>query len=176
MFKKLLSTPTAQLGRLLDTLERRGSQRETLILVTSDHGESLGEHGEPTHGMTLYDAAMKVPLILSGPGVPEARSVGGVVRGVDVAPTLLSLAGLPPLAEADGRDLAPLLLPGGGASREWAYSETLLPQLDFGWAPLHAVRTADELYVRAPRPELYWLASDPGQLEDLRKAFQLIGA
>jgi tetratricopeptide (TPR) repeat protein len=138
--------------------------------VTSDHGESLGEHGELNHGMTLYDAAMRVPWILAGPGVPGGRVVRGVVRGVDVAPTLLALAGAPALPGADGDDLGPLLGAKGGASTRVAYTETLLPQLDFGWAPLYGVRTNEELYVRAPRRELYDLAADPGQLRDLSGA------
>ena len=120
--------------------------------------------------MTLYDSVMRVPWILSGPGVPAGRTVSGVERAIDVAPTLLSLANLPALPDADGSDLVPLMAPGAVPSPHWAYSETLLPQLDFGWAPLHAVRTSEELYVRAPRPELYQLAEDPGQQRDLSRA------
>jgi arylsulfatase A-like enzyme/Flp pilus assembly protein TadD len=158
-----------ELGRLRDGLASQGAG-ETLWAVTADHGESLGDHGELNHGMTLYDAALHVPWILHGPGVPADRSVEGVVRAVDVAPTLLSLAGLPSLPDVDGRDLAPLLAPDAGPSPHWAYSESLLPKLDFGWAPLHAIRTRDLLYVRAPRPELYVLADDPDQQHDRASA------
>jgi arylsulfatase A-like enzyme/Flp pilus assembly protein TadD len=156
-----------ELGRLLLGLEAHGRLADTIVAVTSDHGESLGEHGELNHGMTLYDATMRVPWIVAGPGVPAGRVVPGVVRGVDVAPTLLALAGAPALPGADGEDLEPLLHGKGELSTRVAYTETLLPQLDFGWAPLHGVRTNEALYVRAPRPELYDLAADPGQLRDL---------
>jgi len=159
-----------ELGRLLLGLEARGRLADTLVAVTSDHGESLGEHGELNHGMTLYDAAMRVPWIMTGPGVPAGRVVRGVVRGVDLAPTLLALAGAPALPDADGDDLTSLLADSDHASTRWAYAESLLPQLDFGWAPLHAVRTGAELYVRAPRPELYDVTADPGQLRDLSAA------
>jgi len=156
-----------EIGRLRAALVSAGRDEGSLWAVTADHGESLGEHGELSHGMTLYDGALRVPFILRGPGVPAGRSVGGVVRGVDLAPTLLSLAGLPPLPGADGHDLLPWMAPGAGPSPYWAYSESLLPQLDFGWAPLHGIRTATELYVRAPRPELYALVEDPGEQHDL---------
>jgi len=155
-----------ELGRLLGTLADRGRLRDTLVAVTSDHGESLGEHGEASHGMTLYDAALRVPWLLAGPGVPEGRVVSGIARTIDVAPTLLSMAGLDPLPGADGEDLSPFLDAETLGAERWAYAETLLPALDYGWAPLHALRASDRLYVRAPRPELYDLADDPGQRED----------
>lgn len=155
----------AELGRLLRALQAAGRLDRTLVTVTSDHGESLGEHGETNHGLTLYDAAVRVPWIVAGPGVPAGRVVRGIARGVDVAPTLLALAGLPGLPEADGRDLSGALV-SGTTGAAWAYAETLLPQLDFGWAPLHAIRTDAHLYVRAPRRELYDLASDPDQRDD----------
>ncbi|MBW2316370.1 MAG: sulfatase-like hydrolase/transferase [Deltaproteobacteria bacterium] len=156
-----------EVGRLRSALEAQGRDASTVWAVTSDHGESLGEHGETSHGLTLYDGALRVPFVLSGPGVPPGREVSGVVRAVDVTPTLLSLAGLPSLSDTDGADLVPLLAVGAAPSPHWAYAETLIPELDFGWAPLHAVRTATELYVRAPRPELYRIADDPGQERDL---------
>jgi len=156
-----------QLGRLLDGLERGGSHRETLILVTSDHGESLGEHGESTHAYTLYDAVLRVPLILAGPGVPRGRVVESVVRTVDVAPTLLALAALPPLAEADGEPLLAHLVDGPPPPERLAYAETLATRIDQGWSPLFAARSRRHLFVRAPRAELYEVSEDPAQLENL---------
>ncbi len=157
----------SELGRLLDGLESRGLRERTLILVTSDHGESLGEHGESTHAYTLYDAVLRVPLILSGPGVPQGRVVPSLVRAVDVAPTLLALAGLPAFAEADGEPLTPHLQDGPPPPARLAYSETLATRIEQGWSPLFAARSERHLLVRAPRPELYDVEADPAQLENL---------
>ena len=157
----------SQLGRLLDGLESSGSRRETLILVTSDHGESLGEHGESTHAYTLYDAVLRVPLILAGPGVTPGRVAQSLVRTVDVAPTLLALTGLPALAGADGEPLTAYLGDGPPPPARIAYAETLATRIDQGWSPLFAARSERHLYVRAPRPELYDVSADPAQLENL---------
>jgi arylsulfatase A-like enzyme/Flp pilus assembly protein TadD len=157
----------AQLGRLVEALHQDGRLSRTVIAVTSDHGESLGEHAEDDHSYTLYDAVLAVPLLLRGPGLPAGRVVEPVVGLVDLAPTLTALLGLPALAPVDGEDLAPLWKDGAAAPSRVAYAETLATQLDLGWSPLHAARSADHLYVRAPRPELYAVASDPKQLDDL---------
>ena len=98
----------AQLGRLLRRVEEVGKGAPTLVLVTADHGESLGEHGEDTHGIFLYDSTIRVPFILAGPGVPAGSVARTVARGIDVAPTLLDYAGL--AAKGDGGALA---APGG---------------------------------------------------------------
>ncbi len=157
----------AELGRLLGALEGDGRLARTLVVVTSDHGESLGEHGEPTHAYSLYDATQHVPLLVSGPGIPSGGVVAGVVRaGVDVAPTLLELAGVAPPESLDGRSLVPLWSAGETAPRH-AYAETLATQLDFGWAPLFALRSERYLFVDAPRPELYDVGADPGQTRNL---------
>ncbi|HEX2484565.1 MAG TPA: sulfatase-like hydrolase/transferase [Myxococcota bacterium] len=155
----------AQVGRLLEGLRASGRLERTIVAVTSDHGEGLGEHGERTHSYTLYDATLAVPLLVQGPGVPRGRVVPGVVSLASLAPTLLALAGLPPLADADGRDLAPLFAE--GRADETAYAESLATQLDHGWAPLHALRTSLHHYVRAPRPELYDVVADPRERTNL---------
>jgi len=166
----------SQVGRLLAHLRTSGRLEQSLVLVTSDHGESLGEHGEKTHSTALYDSVLKVPLLLQGPGIPPGRVVERLVRLKDVAPTLLSLAGVAPLDAATGENLAPLLQepaearaePGAEAGGErMAYAETLATMLDNGWAPLHAIRTEDWLYVRSPRPELYDVRQDPRQIDNL---------
>jgi arylsulfatase A-like enzyme/tetratricopeptide (TPR) repeat protein len=159
----------AQVGRLLDALAARFGPAGTLVAVTSDHGESLGEHGEVTHSYTLHDATQRVPLWLAGPGVPAGRVVRELVRLEDLAPTLLALAGAPPLAGATGASLVPLL-EGAPAEPRAAYQETLAGRLDYGWSPLFGVRTARHRYVRAPRPELYDLEADPGELRNLADA------
>jgi choline-sulfatase len=163
----------ASLGQLVDALRAGGRLDDTIVAVTSDHGESLGEHGEETHSLTLYDATLAVPLIFRGPGVPVGRAVESVVRGVDVAPTILALLGMAPFADADGLDLAPTWQTHPSGPPRTAYAETLATRFDFGWSPLFAIRSSSHLYVRAPRPELYDLRSDPSQRSNLLAAHRV---
>jgi hypothetical protein len=155
-----------QLGRFLAALRARFGEAGLLVAVASDHGESLGEHGEPRHSYSIYDATQRVPLILAGVGMPEGLVVKAPVRLVDVAPTLLEAAGLPPLPAADGRALQPLI-----ESREdeprTAYVETFATRYDYGWSALQGLRTDRFKYIRAPRPELYDVKQDPGERDDL---------
>ena len=137
--------------------------RAGLVTVfTADHGESLGEHRERTHGFFLYDTTTVVPAIVHWPVHIGPRVSRAPVRLVDLAPTMLDLAGLAPLAAADGVSLAALL---GGRKQpdEPAFLETQQPWITYGWSPLAAVRHGGFKYVRAPRPELYDLARDPGE-------------
>jgi arylsulfatase A-like enzyme/Flp pilus assembly protein TadD len=156
----------AQLGRLVAALRARGELDRTLVVVTSDHGESLGEHDELTHGYTLHDAVLRVPLVLRGPGVPAGRVVDPLVRSVDVAPTVLAWLGQDGLAATAGHDLRPLWQ-GADPAERVAYSETLATELELGWSPLFSIRTRRFRYVQAPRPELYDLESDPAERENL---------
>jgi len=158
-----------QVGRLVDAVRAKWPGPGTLFVATSDHGESLGEHGEGTHSLGIYDATQRVPLILSGVGLPGGRVVDAVAGLVDLTPTLLGLAGLPAPPGLDGRDLTPLT-EGGPDPGTLAYLETLAPRLAYGWSPLFGLRSADFKYVRAPRPELYDLRNDPGELENLADA------
>jgi arylsulfatase A-like enzyme/Tfp pilus assembly protein PilF len=155
-----------QVGRLLEGIRRRFGLEGLLFVVTSDHGESLGEHGEQTHTYGIYDATQWVPLLMMGPGLPAGRAVATPVRLVDVGPTLLARAGAAPLGEVRGRDLAPLVFEPRPEPRV-AYMETLDTQLAMDWSPLLGVRTDRFKYIRAPAPELYDLAADPHELDDL---------
>jgi arylsulfatase A-like enzyme len=155
----------AQLGRLLDGLRGREAGG-LLVAVASDHGESLGEHGELTHAYGVYDATQRVPLLLRGPGLPEGSTIREPVRLADLAPTILELCGAAPLGAVEGRSLLPLLAGGEGRGERLAYVETLATQLDFRWSPLLGIRSARWKYVRAPRPELYDLRLDPGEREN----------
>jgi arylsulfatase A-like enzyme/Tfp pilus assembly protein PilF len=164
----------SQLSVLLDVVAESTAEN-TLVVVTADHGESLGEHQEADHGFGLYDTVLRVPLVVRGPGVPAGRVVDDLVRSIDLTPTLLDLAGLAPIAEADGASLVPLLASGplaksSAAEQRLAYAETLAPEIEFGWSPLFAVRSQRFHYVRAPRPELYDLEADPGQRVNLLEA------
>ncbi|MDH3685054.1 MAG: sulfatase-like hydrolase/transferase, partial [Myxococcales bacterium] len=161
----------AQIARLRTRVDGRWPDGKTLWTVTSDHGESLGEHGEATHAYGLYDATQQVPLILAGPGFPAGGVVDSVVGLRDIAPTLGALAGARSLRGASGRSLMPLLA--GDASEEpgaVAYLETVAPQIDWRWSPLLGIRTATHKYIRAPRPELYDVRADPGETRDLSGA------
>lgn len=157
----------AALGRIVNALRDAGRLDTTLVVVTADHGESLGEHGERTHGYGLYDATLAVPLVLRGPGVPVGRTLGGVVSTVDVAPTILGQLGQPPLGDIDGHDLAQRWTEGSPPAEDVAYAETLATSIDHGWSPLHALRSLTHHYVRAPRPELYDVRRDPGERANL---------
>lgn len=162
----------AQIGRLLAQVEARGALDRTIVLVTADHGESLGEHGEDTHGVFVYDATLRVPWIMAGPGIPRGQRSQTVARGVDVTPTLADLAGVSVPAGRDGRSLR-AAVEGREMSDEPAYVESLMSQLHLGWAPLHGLRSARWKFVDAPRRELYDLTSDPA--ERLNRVDQVSG-
>ena len=163
----------AALAELLAGIERAGRRGRLLAIATSDHGEGLGEHGEPTHGVFLYRQTMQVPLVVSGPawGVRRDASIGEPVSLADVAPTLLELAGLPPLPGSDGYSLATTLT-GRGAppARPGVLAESHLPRLEFGWSGLRAVVRGDEKLIDAPRPELFDLARDPDETTNLAES------
>ncbi len=155
-----------ELGRVFEALRKSGRWENTLVVVTADHGEGLGEHGELTHTYLIYESTMHVPLIVRGPGVPKGARIADVVSNAAIAPTLAELAKLGPLAEADVTSFAGLLR-GEKPRDEFAYSESLAGYLDHGWAPIHAIRTRAEKYIRAPRAELFDLDADPGEQKNL---------
>jgi choline-sulfatase len=154
-----------QLGRLLAAVEAREPKGSTVVLVTADHGESLGEHGEDTHGIFIYDSTLRVPWIMVGPEIESGRVVSTVARGIDVAPTLLDYAGLSVRPEMEGRSLRRAAA-GGTLDDAPAYAESLHAQLQYGWAPLHALRTDRFKLIDAPRAELYDLKSDAAETQD----------
>ncbi|MDX2000371.1 MAG: sulfatase-like hydrolase/transferase, partial [Thermoanaerobaculia bacterium] len=157
-----------QVGRLLAALEQTGRGGRTIVAVVADHGESLGDHGELTHGLLLYEPTVRVPLLLRGPGLPAGRTVAAPVSTADLAPTLAGLAGVPfPALGLDGRDLSADLATGAELPTGDLYAETQYPSL-FGWSPLSAVRRGRFKYIDSSRPELYDLANDPQELRDLR--------
>ncbi len=154
-------------GRLLEGLSAARRLDRTIVVVVGDHGESLGEHREPTHGFFIYDATTHVPLILAGPGVP-VRTVTEQVRIVDVMPTVLGLLGASPPSSVDGTDLLAGERRGSGvAPVPPALSETWYPRFHYGWSELVAIRDGRFKLIRAPRPELYDLKEDPGEIDDL---------
>lgn len=161
----------AQVGRLLAELNRHGIARTTIVVVVGDHGEELGEHGELTHGLLLYEPSLHVPLLLRAPGVlPQGWVVESPVSLVDLAPTLAGLLERPlsgtPGRPLDGRDLSTLLRERRQPPREDVYAESLYGTC-FGWSPVFAVRRGETKYISAPRPELYDLRRDPGESRNL---------
>lgn len=154
-----------QIGRLFGKLAQMGAESQTIVAVTADHGESLGDHNEETHGVFIYDATLRVPLILAGPGI-SAGSVSNVVgRGVDVMPTLVDAAGLQVPEHLDGRSLK-LALEGRTMDDEGTYIESLLAERQFGWAPLRGFRDSRWKFIDAPEPELYDLLQDAAEMKN----------
>jgi choline-sulfatase len=162
-------------GKLIDEIRKHGLYDETLIAVMADHGESLGAHGENTHGIFLYDETLHVPLLFK---LPLERSAGRRIetraRLVDVAPTILQEAGLPIPKDMQGESLKSLMNPSAKnagpdapAEDRSAYAETDYPHRAFGWSSLRALRTGKYLYVRAPEAELYNQADDPTAAHNL---------
>jgi len=153
-------------GRLVSRQRERGRLERTLLAVTADHGEGLGDHGEQEHGFFLYREAVQVPLIVRLPGGARGGTrVRGTVAQVDVPATLLDLAGVP----ADGLDghSQRLAIDKGVAEDRPVYSETFLPRYHFGWSELRAVTDDRYRYIQAPRPELFDARTDPGERTDL---------
>lgn len=152
-----------QLARLINAA--RSENARTFILVTADHGESLGEHGEGTHGIFVYDATIRVPWVMAGPSVPEGRVSRTVARLIDVLPTLADYAGLAIRHDVDGRSLR-AAADGSEMSDAPSYAESLYPEVELGWAPLYAWRTAGFKFIKAPRPEFYDLVTDASETKN----------
>jgi choline-sulfatase len=154
-------------GRLLTALADTRAAERTLVIVTSDHGEGLGEHGEDVHGYFVYETTLAVPLIVRGPGVRPGTVVEPVVRSVDLFPTILDMAGLGrDIPRNSGRTLRAALA-GGRLEDEPAFAESLVPLVHYGWSDLRVVRDERWKYILAPRPELYDLERDPRELQNL---------
>jgi tetratricopeptide (TPR) repeat protein len=158
----------SEIGRLLSGLKEKGLLENTLVAVLSDHGESLGEHGENTHGLFIYRSTIQVPLIMHMPGVLQ----GGTVRSdpvsvVDLPPTFLELMGAPTMplpAEAAGRSVAGPVEPG------ILYAESELPLRAYGWAPLYSLQDGETRFIAAPQPELYDMATDREEMANLAES------
>jgi choline-sulfatase len=151
-----------QLGRFLDAVQKKSSPERTLIAILADHGESFSEHGEYAHGVFLYDATVRIPFLMAGPGVPPGLRVKQQARVIDLLPTLLELMGSKAPPQLQGANLIPAFTAKEMPARP-AYIETLFSKINMGWAELRAVRTDRWKFIRAPKPELYNLIEDPGE-------------
>lgn len=158
----------ALVGRFLMALKASGHHDNATVILLSDHGEGLGDHGEDEHGMFLYRETIQVPLIVKLPGGGSAgRRVAEPVQHIDVVPTVLDVIGVPSggsdRATLQGRSLLPVLRGTGTLLTASIYAETLSPRLHFGWSELYALTDDRYRYIRAPRDELYDLSQDPGE-------------
>jgi arylsulfatase A-like enzyme len=148
-------------GRLLDQLRALDVYDRATIVLLSDHGEGLGDHGEQEHGLFLYNSTVHVPLVVKLPGQQRTRRVAVPVQQIDLVPTILDLAGAPKRTELHGRSLRPLLEGTGTLPDTGIYSEALYSRYHFGWSELYGLTDARYRLVRAPRDELYDLERDP---------------
>jgi choline-sulfatase len=162
-------------GQLVDALKAQGRYDAATIVLVSDHGEGLGDHGELEHGLFIYDESIRVPFIVKPPGAPRLRSGPGGGRRVsvpvqltDVAQTLMDASG-PSTTLGTGRSLWPVITGGDPASlpEVGVYSESLYARYHFGWSELQALTDARFRYIRAPRPELYDLTADPREQQNI---------
>jgi choline-sulfatase len=160
-------------GRLVSDLKRLDVYERATIVLLSDHGEGLGDHGEQEHGIFLYDETIRVPLVVKLPRERDAgRRVTAPVQHVDIVPTVLDLAGARPPKGLPGRSLVAAM---DGRARPEAqprgvYSEALYPLYHFGWSPLFALTDERYRYVLAPRPELYDLAADRAERTNIEQS------
>jgi arylsulfatase A-like enzyme/Flp pilus assembly protein TadD len=164
-----IAAADAVVGDVIAELRRLGVYDRAVVLLLSDHGEGLGEHGEREHGLLLYRSTLQVPLLLKLPGGSlGGSSVASPAQLVDVYPTLLSLVGIAPPAGLPGRSLLELPRTAAGADRE-LYAETYYPRLHFGWSELTSLIRGRFHFIQGPDPELYDLAADAAELHQLRE-------
>jgi len=155
------------IGRLVEKLKLLGLYDKTAIIITADHGEMLGEHGEKTHAYFVYQSAIKVPLIIKLPGSRKGRRIGSTVGLVDIAPTICGLLGVGSGSAMQGKDLSGYVRgTESGRDERYFYCESLVPT-KYGCNPLLAVVAGRWKYIDTTRPELYDLTSDPGERENL---------
>jgi tetratricopeptide (TPR) repeat protein len=157
-----VSAADAALAPLISPILEQGAATRTLVVVTGDHGEALGDHGEQTHGLFAYDATLRVPLFFYQPRLFRPRVLDDPARHVDILPTVLDAIGIAPPAGLDGVNLMPAVATGRQVTPP-SYFEALSASLNRGWAPLVGVASGSLKYIDLPIPELYDVASDPAE-------------
>jgi len=156
------------IGEFLSFMEEKRLLEKTLIIFTGDHGESLGEHKESAHGFFIYDAAVRVPLIIRFPEKKLApRIIENRVRSIDIMPTILNLVGEEIPGNVQGESLLPLIFGQENVDEPGAYSETYWPNYHYGWSELKSLSKDRYKFIDAPKPELYDLFEDPGEKNNL---------
>jgi arylsulfatase A-like enzyme/Flp pilus assembly protein TadD len=166
LYRGEVATADAALGPLLEPLLKTGRQGRTLVVLTADHGESLGEHGELTHGIFAYESTLHIPLIVFCPRLFESGIVQEGVRHVDILPTILDSLALPLPQDVPGRSLLPLAA-GQALGAVPCYFEALTAVRTRGWAPLYGVLQGPRKYIDLPLRELYDLRQDPSEAHNL---------
>jgi len=157
------------IGDLWQGMKKMGLTNKTIIILTSDHGEGLGEHGEATHAIFIYEATLRVPLIIKGPKglFPKGKSIPAMVSNMDIFPTVLELFGLEKIPDLPSKSLVPLIFGKERKIHQQILCECLCPELNFGWSRLEGMRKADVKYIQAPLPEIFHLAEDPFETKNL---------
>ncbi|OFV80952.1 MAG: hypothetical protein A2Y78_00355 [Acidobacteria bacterium RBG_13_68_16] len=164
-----VATSDAIVGAFLDDLKKLGVYDRAIVIVLSDHGEGLGDHGEDQHGVLLYREALHVPLLVKLPGgFGAGRRVAAPVQLSDLLPTVTALLALPTPKGVTGASL--LTADRKGTADRPIYAETLFPRLHLGWSDLRCVLNARYHYIYGPRPELYDVVADPAELHDLTES------
>ncbi|MDA2937629.1 sulfatase-like hydrolase/transferase [Acidobacteria bacterium AH-259-A15] len=165
----------AELARFCESLKEQDLYEDSLIVLTSDHGESLGEHQEEYHAYYLYDASLRIPLIFKvPPHIAKGRIQAGTripnqVRSIDLAPTIVQLLGEKVPAWAQGEGLLAMMAGKRPNVQLPAYAETHYPRIHFGWSSLFSYSTPTHKFIEAPIPELYDLKKDPAELDNIFK-------
>ncbi len=159
----------SEVGKLLKALKEAGLESNTLTVITADHGEALGDHGEESHGIFLYRPTMRVPLIFSGPGIPEGKRISIMSRLIDICPTVLEYTGNGEGFDCSGKSLLPVILGKAIPEANPSYIETEGPANLMGWSPLKGLRTATYKYIAPPAKELYDIRHDPKEKINLIK-------
>jgi len=171
------------MGTFFRQLKASGVYDNTLIALTADHGESLGAHGEDTHGIFVYDETIHVPLLIKLPrGATVGERIEDRVELADIVPTILGSIGVPVPAKVQGQSLLGFISPktpaGEAAAKSWqdrgAYSQADYGHISFGWSAEQSLRTGKYLYIHAPRPELYEDAADPGAQHNLAESSRAV--
>lgn len=156
------------IGEFLSFMEKKKLLDKTLIILTADHGESLGEHKESAHGFFLYNATIKVPLIIRFPKNKFAqRIIDQRVRSIDIMPTILNIVGEQEPENFQGKSFLPLILGEKWANKPGAYSETFWPNFHYGWSELKSLSKDRYKFIDAPKPELYDVFEDPREKNNL---------
>jgi choline-sulfatase len=171
-YNSKITADDAALGKLISALQWGNIYANTAVIVAAADGESLGAHGEDLHGVFLYDETIHVPLLIRLPQnqpslKPVAVRVNAKARLVDIAPSVLEIAGIPVPSQMPGQSLLRIAKSGGDQP---VYSRSDLPQRGFGWSLLESWRAGKYLYIRAPKPELYDVTADPGAAHNLAQS------
>jgi arylsulfatase A-like enzyme/cytochrome c-type biogenesis protein CcmH/NrfG len=163
----------SELGRFFEGLKKWGLYDDSLIVFTSDHGESLGEHKEKYHAYYIYDCSIRIPLIFRIPAhlskgqLSPGSRIPNQVRSVDIAPTVMQLLGKQVMEWIQGEGLVAMMAGKRPNIDLDAYAETHYPRIHFGWSPLFSYSTPEHKFIEAPITELYDLKQDPGEVQSI---------